>query len=89
MTNPFEILGVPARMDLSRDELEARELRGSLQQHNDELSGMIQDTYDQLSNNLANETRELSDAKLAREDLAGLLTEVALRLRKDFKLPDA
>ena len=50
---------------------------------------MIHDTHEQLSTNLATETRSLADDKLAREDMAALLTEVALRLKKDFKLPKA
>lgn len=68
---------------------EALELRGILQTQSDELSGMIHDTHEQLSKNLVAETRDLADAKLAREDLAALLSEVALRLKKDFKLPGA
>lgn len=68
---------------------EAHELRGLLREQSEELSGMISDTHDQLSKDLATETRNLADGKLAREDLAGLLTEVALRLKKDFKLPGA
>ncbi len=68
---------------------EAQELRGLLQEQSEELSGMIQDTHEQLSKNLAAEARNLEDGKLAREDLAALLTEVALRLKKDFKLPGA
>ncbi len=68
---------------------EAQELRGLLQEQSEELSGMIQDTHEQLSKNLTAEARNLEDGKLAREDLAALLTEVALRLKKDFKLPSA
>ena len=44
-------------------------------------------THEQLSESMAEETRSLADGKLAREDLAALLSEVALRLKKDFKLP--
>ena len=66
---------------------ESRELRGILQEQGDEMAGLIQDTYDELSKSITAETRQLGDAKLAREDLAGLLTEVAMRLKKDFKLP--
>lgn len=68
---------------------ETQELRGLLQEQGEELSGMVSDTHDQLSKSLATETRNLADGKLAREDLAALLTEVALRLKKDFKLPGA
>jgi hypothetical protein len=67
---------------------ETQDLRGILQEQSEELSGMIHDTHDQLSKSLATETRNLAEGKLAREDMAALLTEVALRLKKDFKLPD-
>lgn len=68
---------------------ETQDLRGTLQEQGEELAGMIHDTHEQLSKNLATETRSLADDKLAREDMAALLTEVALRLKKDFKLPKA
>jgi len=68
---------------------ETHDLRGLLQEQGEELSSMVHDTHDQLSKNLATETQSLADAKLARDDMAALLTEVALRLKKDFKLPDA
>ena len=68
---------------------EAQELRGLLQEQGEELSGMVSDTHDQLSKSLAAETRGLADSKLAREDLSAVLSEVALRLKKDSKLPGA
>lgn len=68
---------------------ESRELRNGIQEQNEELSGMIQDSYDEINKSLVSETRGLADSKLARDDLAALLTEVALRIKKDFKLPDA
>jgi len=68
---------------------ETQDLRGTLQEQGEELAGMIHDTHEQLSKSLATETRSLADDKLAREDMAALLTEVALRLKKDFKLPKA
>ncbi|MDH3616557.1 MAG: hypothetical protein OEQ90_08805 [Gammaproteobacteria bacterium] len=68
---------------------ETQDLRGILQEQSEELSGMIHDTHEQLSKTLAVETRSLADGKLARDDMAALLTAVALRLKKDFKLPDA
>ena len=68
---------------------EAQELRSSLQEQGEELSSVIQETHEELSQNLSTETRNLADEKLARDDMAALLTEVALRLKKDFKLPDA
>ena len=64
---------------------ETHELRGLLQEQGEELSGMVNDSYDQLSKSLAEETRSLADGKLAPEDLAALLNEVASRLKKDAK----
>ena len=66
---------------------EAKDLRNALHDQSDELAALIAETRDQLNAALVNETRSLADAKLAREDLAGLLSEVSLRLTKDFKLP--
>ena len=66
---------------------EAKDLRTDLHEQNEALSQLIRETRDQLTDALAEETRSLADAKLAREDLAGLLSEVALRLQNDFKLP--
>lgn len=70
-------------------ESETRNLRTLLQEYNDELSAAMQDNYEQLNKNIDSEARNLADAKLARDDLAALFTEFGLRLKKDFKLPDA
>jgi leucyl aminopeptidase len=66
---------------------EAHNLRALLQEQGEELSGVISETHDRLAKNLATETQVLGDSKLARDDMAALLTEVAMRLKKDFKLP--
>ncbi len=68
---------------------ESTTLRRSLQEQSEELSGMINDVHDELSKALSGEARNLANAKLAREDLADLLAEMALRLKKDLELPDA
>lgn len=70
-----------------RLDTESKDLRNSLHEQSEELAALITETRDQLNAALVSETRNLADAKLAREDLAGLLSEVALRLTKDFKLP--
>ena len=70
-----------------RLDTEAKDLRNAMHEQSDELAALITETRDQLNAALVSETRDLADAKLAREDLAGLLSEVALRLTKDFKLP--
>ena len=68
-------------------ETDSRELRDALHQQGEDLATQIREARDELTESLTSETRSLSDSKLAREDLAGLLSEVSLRLTKDFKLP--
>lgn len=70
-----------------RLDVESKELRTAIHDQNEELAALIAETRDHLSAALTNESRELADAMLARDDLAGLLSEVAMRLKKDFKLP--
>ena len=70
-----------------RLDVEAKDLRNAMHEQSEELAALIAETRDHLSGAISDETRELADAKLAREDLAGLLSEVAMRLKKDFKLP--
>ena len=70
-----------------RLDVESKDLRNALHDQSEELAALITETRDHLNAAISNETRELADAKLAREDLAGLLSEVAMRLKKDFKLP--
>jgi len=77
-----------AKLEEDLDE-ESQTLRRDLQEQSEELSGMISDVHDQLSKSLSGEARNLADAKLARDDMAELLAEMALRLKKDLKLPDA
>lgn len=66
---------------------ETRDLRASLHEQHEALSQLISETHEQLSEALGAESRALTDAKIGREDLAALLSEVALRLQNDFKLP--
>ena len=68
---------------------ESRELRNALHDQGEELTTQIREARSQLQDSLQKETAELKDNKLAREDMAALLTEVAMRLNKDFKLPKA
>jgi hypothetical protein len=70
-------------------ETETKDLRLSLHDQNEELSSLISRTRAEITDALAEETSDLASTKLGREDLAGLLAEVALRLKKDFKLPKA
>ncbi|MBU2676086.1 MAG: hypothetical protein KJP16_03310 [Gammaproteobacteria bacterium] len=68
---------------------ETQDLRGILQEQSEELAGMVHDSHEQLSKALAAETRTLADGKLTRDDMAALLTDLALRLKKDNRTSDA
>lgn len=68
---------------------ESKELRAELHDQHETLVSLVRETRDQLNEALLAESRKLADQKLAREDLASLLSEVALRLQNDFKLPKA
>ncbi len=70
-----------------RLEADSQDLRNSMHEQSEDLSALIAETRKHLSDALADEKRSLDDAKLAREDLAELLSELSLRLTKDFKLP--
>lgn len=66
---------------------EAKDLRSLVHEQANDLTTQIREAHDQLHATLQKETTQLADGKLAREDLAALLSEVAMRLTKDFKLP--
>lgn len=68
---------------------ESKELRAELHDQHETLVSLVREARDQLNEALLAESRKLADQKLAREDLASLLSEVALRLQNDFKLPKA
>ena len=68
---------------------ESKDLRNLLHDQGEELTAQIREAHSELQAALHREAASLGDTKLAREDLAELLTEVAMRLNKDFKLPKA
>ncbi len=68
---------------------ESRDLRNALHDQGEELAAQIREAQSQSHEALQKEASELKDEKVAREDMAALLTEVAMRLNKDFKLPKA
>lgn len=71
---------------LARD---AKDLRNTLHDQGEDLTTQIRETHSQLQAALQKETAALAASKLAREDVVALLTELAMRLNKDFKLPKA
>ncbi len=68
-------------------ESESRALHAALKEQGEELLGVINEHSEHLNSSLQGEARELAETKLGREDLAGALAELALRLKKDFKPP--
>ncbi len=66
---------------------EAKDLRSALHDQGEDLTRQIAETRSALQEALAKETSTVADTKVAREDLAELFTEIAMRLNKDFKLP--
>jgi len=61
---------------------ETKELRNALLDQSDELTTLIRSTCEQISSDLEKEANDLSDKKLARADMATLLTEVAKQLNE-------
>jgi DNA anti-recombination protein RmuC len=65
----------------------SRQLRDRLLKLGQETADGMQQQADDFSRNLGSATHELRDAKVAREELAGFFSEMALRLKRDFELP--
>jgi uncharacterized phage infection (PIP) family protein YhgE len=66
-----------------------RDLRQQILEQNQRLSDDIRKKMDDVLAALAHEARELRNDKADRATLAGLLTEMAMRLTNDFAMPDA
>lgn len=66
---------------------EARALRAALQEKSAELAELIQHSRDDFNSTLTRQANSLEDRKVGREDLAALLSEVALRLNRELDLP--
>lgn len=69
--------------------VDTKDIRETLNEQVNELTTLLRQAQEQLQADIDRETGELASAKVAREDLAALFTEVAMRLNKDFKLPKA
>ena len=70
-------------------ESETKDIREAIHEQSNDLTALMRQAQEQLQASLEQETGQLADSKVAREDLSALLTEVAMRLNKDFKLPKA
>jgi low affinity Fe/Cu permease len=66
-----------------------RDTRQQLLDQSKTLRDETQQKFDELRRVLENEADELRDSKTDRAMLADLMTEVAMRLRNEFELPDA
>ena len=67
---------------------EARSIRAALLQQANEMSDMLRDARDALAAETKKQSQSLEDRKVAREELAAMLSEVALRLNGELDLPD-
>lgn len=66
---------------------EARSIRGALQEKSAELATLIQNSRDDFNAMLTRQANSLEDRKISREDLAAMLSEVAMRLNRELDLP--
>jgi predicted nucleic acid-binding Zn-ribbon protein len=66
-----------------------RDLRQQLLEQSKALSAEIKDKHDQIKAGLENEAQLIRGAMTGRESLAEMLTEVALRLKGEFRVPGA
>ena len=62
-------------------------LRERLLKLSNEAADALQQQSEEFSQSLTTATESLRESKVAREELAGFLTEMALRLNRDFDLP--
>jgi uncharacterized membrane-anchored protein YjiN (DUF445 family) len=65
----------------------SRQLRDRLLKLSQENADGLQQQADEFGRNLASAANELRDVKVAREELAGFFSEMALRLQRNFDLP--
>jgi len=66
-----------------------RDLRAQLLEQSKALSEEMKEKHDQMKGRLDHEAGQIRDAMTGREALAEMLTEVALRLKKEFRVPGA
>jgi hypothetical protein len=63
------------------------ELRELLLEQSKMLSAEIKERYDQMKTGLEHEAAQIRSAMIGREALAEMLSEVALRLKNEFRIP--
>jgi oligoendopeptidase F len=68
---------------------EIRDLREQLLDHAKALSAEIREKHEQMKAGVEHEAAQIRGAMTGREALAEMLTEVALRLKNEFRVPGA
>ena len=66
-----------------------RDLREQLLEQSKALSAEMREKHDQMKGHLEHEAGQIRAAMTGREALAEMLTEVALRLKNEFRVPGA
>lgn len=66
-----------------------RDLREQLLEQSKALSAEMKEKHDQMKGHLDREAGQIRDAMTGREALAEMLSEVALRLKNEFRVPGA
>jgi hypothetical protein len=66
-----------------------RDLREQLLEQSKALSAEMKEKHDQMKGQLDHEAAQIRDAMTGREALAEMLTEVAMRLKNEFRVPGA
>ena len=66
-----------------------RDLREQLLEQSKALSAEMKDKNDQMKGHLDREAGQIRDAMTGRQALAEMLSEVALRLKNEFRVPGA
>jgi len=67
-------------------EKDAKEFRADLLDQSEELKGEIREGQEKMTALLQEQSEDLADRALGREDMASLLAELAMRLDKDVKI---
>lgn len=66
-----------------------RDLRAQLLEQSKALGEEMKEKHDQMKGRLEHEAGQIRDAMTGREALAEMLTEVAMRLKNEFRMPGA
>ena len=66
-----------------------RDLRAQLLEQSKALGEEMKEKHDQMKGRLEQEAGQIRDAMTGREALAEMLTEVAMRLKNEFRVPGA